>query len=716
MKNPIPFRAQAVNDRGSTIRPPWTNIFLSRPILASRLIFLLLVFFALTAASAVAQQNPLNRSITLHLTHARLEDALDRIGQEGRFSFSYNPALLRLDSLVDIKARNTAVRKVAADLLGPRYELRWVGNHVVVRVTREPPQVETLPKHSPISGYLIDAQSGEKVVFATVYENAHRTSSLTDGQGHYTIIVPGDVRQVELAFSKKGFRDTVIVVNPRKVENLTVGLEPIPGFLHPLAAKTVTSVGLKSRETLPLERLFVPEEQRTMAGNVLEALRSFPIQISFLPALGTNKLLSGGMDNNVSINILAGYANGVKGMEVGGLVNLDRANVTGFQAAGLANIVGGNVHGVQVAGLVNHVKGQVKGIQVGGLVNYTPNAVKGIQVAGLTNVVPADVSHLQIGGIYNHGHRIGGFQIGGVANYAKADVGGFQIGGVSNYAKGNVGGFQIGGVSNYAAGNVRGFQIGGIANYTKGNVGGFQVGGIVNYAGGNVSKGQIAGIVNKAGTVNGCQIGLINIADSVGGVLIGLFNVVKKGYKVLEFSTNDVTQANIAYKTGRQQIYSILTAGWRFGPGHFALSYGAGFGAAAGLGPLNLALEVTCNDVVEQGLGPHRLNMLIPARLSLGIPLGRRLEFFGGAALNLHITNPQNGLGEFQSDLGPNPLWRYDGYRTRTQIFPGYQGGIRIHLWNQGKENPRAQRQDETSPKNPDLEQDSKPRKSEKKR
>lgn len=629
----------------------------------------------------LAQQNPLNRRISLDLTQTRLDDALDRIGQEGRLSFSYNAAMLRLDSSVSVHARNEHVRQVTQALLGPRYEIEAVGNHVVIRLAKLPPKSEDLPKNRDLGGYLIDAVSGEKVRFATVFETGRRTSVLTDPQGHYAITVPGNLRQVELSFSKKGYRDSVIVVDPTRAGNLTVGLQPIPGFAQPLATRPVTNVGLKAQESLPLVELFVPERQRSLADNIDERLGSFPFQISLVPSIGTNKLLSGGMDNNFSLNILAGYANGVNGVEIGGLANIDRANVKGLQVGGLVNIVGGNVKGLQVGGILNYVKGEVNGMQIGGIVNYVPNPVKGMQVAGIVNYVPADVNKVQIGGILNHGHNIGGFQVGGIVNLAKGNVGGFQIGGITNYANGNVGGFQIGGITNYAKGNVGGFQIGGIANYATGDVGGFQIGGIANIAKGNVSKSQVGGIVNKAGIVNGCQIGLINIADSVGGALIGLVNVVKKGYRVLEFSTNDVAQANISYKTGRAQFYNILTAGYRFGPGHFALTYGAGFGTSTQLGPLNLGFEATCNDVIEQALGPGRLNLWIPTRVSLGIPLGDHLEVFGGAALNLQVTNPQNGLGEFKSELGARPLWRNDGDRTRTQLWMGYQAGLRILLY-----------------------------------
>jgi hypothetical protein len=652
----------------------------SRLTLPLTLTLTLTLALTLCSATLVAQQNPLNREVTIAIDHKRLDDALDRVSKKGQFAYSYRTDLLRADSLVSIDAQEEQVRKITEQLLGPGYDLKAVGNHVVIRKAHEPPLAEA-PAIRRIEGFLIDAKTGEKIRFATVYDNASRQNTLSDPQGHYALDLPGHLHQAELNISRRGYFDTLIVVNPSRVAQLTVGLRPYPYANQPVASREPDLLEGELHDQLPLADWLVGQEQLQLVDNLDGPLHQFPVQISLLPRIGTNRLLSGAMENNFSLNILAGYANGVNGFEVGGLVNLDRQNVRGFQVAGLVNVVGGNVSGFQVAGLVNHVRGTVTGLQVGGILNYTPHPVKGMQVAGIANYSPGDVSHVQIGGLVNYARgNVGGFQIGGLVDYARGNVGGFQIGGLTNYSAGEVNGFQIGGLVNYAGGNVGGFQIGGITNYARGNVGRFQVGGIANVAKGNVNGFQIGGIVNKAQVVNGFQIGLVNVADSVGGFCIGALNLIKKGYKVVEFSSNDVTQANLSYKAGRSQFYNILSVGYRFGPEHFAVSYGGGLGTLQPLGPLTLSLEVTCNDVIEQGLGPGRMNMLLPVRMGLGLPIGSHLEIFAGAAHNLHITKPQNSLGEFNSALGQNPIWRHDGRNTRVQGWVGYQGGIRVIL------------------------------------
>jgi hypothetical protein len=69
---------------------------------------------------------------------------------------------------------------------------------------------------------------------------------------------------------------------------------------------------IKSR----FSRMMIARTQRIHDKNVTDTL-SRPFQLSVLPFLGTNKLLSGSIENRVSVNILMGYSAGVRKMEFG---------------------------------------------------------------------------------------------------------------------------------------------------------------------------------------------------------------------------------------------------------------------------------------------------------------------------------------------------------------------------------------------------------------
>lgn len=658
--------------------------------------FLVLCLFALASTGvAMGQQNPLNRKIDLRLRQVRLDDALFAIGRAANFDFSYNTSVLPTDSLVQVDARGESVRKVLGTLLGNRFQVRPVGNHLVITPKKADPEMSALPESYQMQGFLIDAASGEKVSLATVFANAGQYSTLTDSVGHYQLELPGSTQQVSLSFSKRGYHDTVVVVRPDRSPSLTVGMRPDPTLYMPLASRGVSLGGDKAPEPLPFVDWFVSQHQQTLAENLPDPIKTYPFQISFLPSIGTNRLLSGGMVNNFSFNILAGYSNGLRGFELGGLANIDRENVSGCQIAGLVNVVGGNVSGLQIGGLINSVRGNVNGVQIAGLMNIDRGDVKGLQLAGLMNIAPRPVEGAQVSGLLSMAKGdVKHVQIGGILSHAVGNVGGFQIGGISSYAKGNVGGFQIGGISSYAKGNTGGFQIAGISSVSKGNVGGFQIGGLTSLADGDVKGFQIAGIFNKAKNVKGFQIGLVNVADSLGGFQLGLINVVKKGYTVVEFGINESFQANLAYKAGRRGFYNLLTVGYRFGPRTPALAYGAGLGTMGMVGPVSVGAEAVCYHVSEEGIGFGQLNLLIPVRASVGVNMGR-FEFYGGPSASLHITQPRDRNGEIVSQIGGKPFWEHDGYWTHLKSWAGFQAGVRIALNGGGETKKKAEEEDE---------------------
>ena len=118
------------------------------------------------------------------------------------------------------------------------------------------------------------------------------------------------------------------------------------------------------------------------------------ISFSFLPRIGTGGFVSSKKTNMISINILAGKAAGLNGVEFGGLANMETSGVRGIQFAGITNIVGGHVEGVQFAGIENRV-----------------HSARGIQFAGISNRVGA-LTGIQFAGIVNRAGRVKGVQVG----------------------------------------------------------------------------------------------------------------------------------------------------------------------------------------------------------------------------------------------------------------------------------------------------------------
>ena len=98
-------------------------------------------------------------------------------------------------------------------------------------------------------------------------------------------------------------------------------------------------------------------------GKDLTNTTSNNFQFSVLPSVGTNGRNSGNVINHYSFNLLGGYSAGTTKLELAGLFNINRGDMSGVQMAGWFNQVGGKVEGVQLAGLFNSNLDSVKGVQ-----------------------------------------------------------------------------------------------------------------------------------------------------------------------------------------------------------------------------------------------------------------------------------------------------------------------------------------------------------------
>ena len=250
-------------------------------------------------------------------------------------------------------------------------------------------------------------------------------------------------------------------------------------------------------ERTGIGRFFISSRQKIQSLNLGGLISEVPVQASLIPSLSTRGMMNSQINSSFSLNLLGGYTGGVRGVEMAGLYNINRMNVHALQMAGLFNTVGGSVKGVQLAGIYNNVFGDLNGLQMSGI----HNSVKGSQIG------------LQISGIYNH---------------VQLDAKGIQIAAIYNNVNGSQNGLQISGIYNAGHQQVRGMQIAGL-NYAK--------------------------------ELDGLQIGLINITGSPSGYSFGLLNFKKGGYQKFSVTRNEISDINLAIKTGDNKLYTILMAG-----------------------------------------------------------------------------------------------------------------------------------------------------------
>ncbi len=284
------------------------------------------------------------------------------------------------------------------------------------------------------------------------------------------------------------------------------------------------------------------EENVKHSDVIYEQPTTRTFQMSFVPGFGTHIGNNNPVYNRISMNIIGGSNYGVRGAELGGVLNINKSNVKGSQLGGFMNLTGGMSTGAQLSGFINLNRGDVKGLQIAGFTNISSHNIVGTQMSGFYNLA-SDVKGAQIAGFLNTGQEVAGAQFAGFMNQSKS-VNGLQIGGFYNGAT-----------------EVKGVQTAGFMNLSTDDVSGL----------------QLAGFLNIADTVRGVQIGIVNISKSVKkGISLGLINIVKDGLIHGEASYNDVTEYNLSFISGTRTFHTILSAGLGQNPDIW--SFGAGFG------------------------------------------------------------------------------------------------------------------------------------------
>ncbi|MCC6459356.1 MAG: carboxypeptidase-like regulatory domain-containing protein [Saprospiraceae bacterium] len=543
--------------------------------------FYLSVWLLLSAGNLHAT-DVLERTIQVQFQQTPLKEALAEIARQGGFEWSYNANILEKGRTVTLVALGWTVRETLLYILGSGYTFKQSGEYLILKKQKKPQQ--------RLSGYISDQRTGQRMANVTVYDRKTLRSTTTDQNGYYELPVSA---RSEIVVSKLSYRDTLLQVSSQTPRLLKLDLvtDTLPHYSKSSLREEVGRVSMR------LEQFFVGSSQKFNARNVRDSLHRY-LQVSFLPVLGTNHRLSGSVINDWSANLLAGYSRGNRILELAGIGNITRADVSGFQAGGAFNVVGGRLSGVQAAGVFNNLIGNVRGVQLAGVYNFAGDSLAGAQLAGVTNIAS-----------YTHP---GSVQSAGVFNFSGRGKITLQVSGGANYAH-----------------EVQGAQIASVINTAD-----------------TVHGGQVAAVFNRARYIKGIQVGLINVAQDIDGVQIGLINLSKRGgYVALEASANDVLLANAAFKSGVPGLYTILTGGLDpQSPDTSRLwAFGAGIGSRSRLTPwAGLSVDLLIRHLNEGNFQPE-VQEWGQLAMALELNLGRHISIAGGPSANLFVADPVLG-------------------------------------------------------------------------
>lgn len=361
------------------------------------------------------------------------------------------------------------------------------------------------------------------------------------------------------------------------------------------------------------------------------AHRKSAFQVTLFPPVGTNGTEGGNTINQFSVNIFAGYAAGLNGVEFGGFLNINRDFMEGVQFSGFANITGGPASGVQFANFANFNGADSKVAQFAGFANFNNGITDGFQGAGFANFT---------------------------RDYSKA----FQGAGFGNFSH-HLHGAQLAGFGNFAGGRVEGAQLAGFGNFAE-----------------DVDGIQISGFINVAKHVNGVQIGILNVADSVSnGIPIGILSIVKNGFHEFEIGGSEGLNGYASFKIGVKQFYNVFSAGMQLAADDFRWGFGYGIGTHLMYSEdFKINLEAMSYQIMEKRRSDE-YNGLQQLKLTFDKSLSENFGIFAGPSFNLLVAYDSN-------NDGVNPVFHFPPYhmakwqkgRSMLKTWIGFNAGIRI--------------------------------------
>lgn len=633
--------------------------------------FLKLSIFALSfcfgICGVIAQSNPLQKKISLSVKNESIENTLLKMGEQGNYIFSYNSDLIPVDSIVTINVVNKETVKILNGMLGTNYYYKTSGHYIIIlkkNNTISGNSADKIKTTYIITGTIKNSLTGEKITTATVYNLNKIETALTDSAGSFEIKVTPESDYIGLGISKVNFYDTIIYIRPTDKNYIELKLSPKPETLNTLAPKTVSKISCRKIDDDIIFKTFVNNEMIVNSQNLTD-YETRTMQISLIPYAGSNYTLTGSITNKVSLNILSGYSNGVNGVEVGGLLNINKKDVHGLQICGFGNLTGQNVNGVQIAGFFNTTMGKVHGVQIAGFCNTVFDTLDGVQAAGYVN--------LQRG-------PLNGVQLSGFTNITTSDVSKLQVTGYVNVALGNNNGGQISGFSNFSNGDNKGFQISGYTNLVTGNNDKLQLSSFANIAL-KESKGlQLSGFFNYAKTVKGSQIGIINIADTVSGFSFGILNIVRKGYHSLNFSVDEMMFGNLSYHMGTNKFYTIIGLSAKIS--NIDTTWGATFGFGTQLRAnkkFYFNIDLTSTQINRNVIWERTTSTKNKFAVALNFKLSKHWTISAGPSLNVFVTESYNSdLRDYISDVVPLDVSNKSYGKTNYQTWIGYSFGIKF--------------------------------------
>lgn len=237
-------------------------------------------------------QTALEHPVTLRLTDVPITTALLQLSEAANVNITFSPQLFPQSRFINAKLNAVPLRAILQQWLGAtEVGFRWQDQGIIL--------FQKKPQRFTVSGYLTDAETGERLVGANIYETNTRAGIASNTYGFYSQQFKQGQLQLEISYL--GYQTRSIDLNLQK--NTTLSIELSPALMLNevvIIAKedSTTMLSTNTATTLPLKWL---ERLPTTAGesDVMRYLQLLPGVQSGADGFGGLHVRGGNSDQNL---------------------------------------------------------------------------------------------------------------------------------------------------------------------------------------------------------------------------------------------------------------------------------------------------------------------------------------------------------------------------------------------------------------------------------
>ena len=167
--------------------------------------FLALIVSVGAPWTTLSGQSPLDRKISFSASGEPLDRVLERLIDEHQIALVYSNDVLPADRIINIDVRRSTVDNLLRQLFsGTALTFEAQGNQILIRREETPPReldLPPIPRQYLISGTVEDAETGEPLIGANLYDPESGRGAATNEYGFFSLRLPHGHRTLLISYT-----------------------------------------------------------------------------------------------------------------------------------------------------------------------------------------------------------------------------------------------------------------------------------------------------------------------------------------------------------------------------------------------------------------------------------------------------------------------------------------------------------------------------------